>query len=549
MNSLSACRRWLCPTLNPFQLIIGVAVALVLFYNQNVWKALVALVPYAGVSTAVFYASFGVFLASFFSLLLLLLSFRVVLKPLLMLLLLVSAGTLYFINSYGVAIDKDMIQNVFETDTREAAALLTPLMAVYLIGLGVLPAAWVWRVPVVYPALLRGWWQRALGVVAALAVIALVVAPFYSTYASIFRQEDRLTHFINPTNVVYGTSKYMKSLLGIKKIEAINPIGLDSQFGQHIGNRPKKSLVILVVGETARAANFSLNGYSRDTNPMLRQQDILNYTDVRSCGTSTAVSVPCMFSKFGRKRYSDTKGKTNENVLDMLQRAGLSVSWRTNNSGDCKGVCSRIPHEDLSRSTNEALCEDGECLDGVLLDGLQSYVDSLPDHALMVFHSNGSHGPEYFRRYPASLERFTPVCKSNQLGSCTNEELVNVYDNTILYTDDFLNQVIEFLKRNSDARDTAMIYLSDHGESLGEDGLYLHAAPYAIAPDTQTHVPMVAWFSPGAYANWGLPQDCLRQHQGDALSHDNVFHTLLGLFDVQTSEYKPELDMFQSCRQ
>jgi lipid A ethanolaminephosphotransferase len=541
-------RGWRWPHLNPFQLIVCVAILLVSFYNRGVWKALLTLVPYEGLSTAAFYASFGVFLVAFFSLLLLLLSFRYVLKPALMLLLLVSAGTLYFISSYGVSIDKDMIQNVFETDMRETKALLTPRMALYLIGLGVVPAILVWLQPVRYPTLWRGWWQRLLGMVCALVVVAAVVAPFYLTYASIFRQEDKLTHFINPTNVVYGTSKYIKTVLGIKKVHAIIPIGLDGKFGAQITGRPKKSLVILVVGETARADHFSLNGYGRNTNPELQKQDILNYGDVSSCGTATAVSVPCMFSRFNREDYGDKKGKTTENVLDILQRAGLNVFWRTNNSGDCKGVCARIPYEDMSRSENPALCKDGECLDEILLESLQSYVDKQIGDALVVFHSNGSHGPEYFRRYPASMERFTPVCRTNQLGSCTNEELVNVYDNTILYTDYFLNQVIEFLKRNSQTRDTAMLYVSDHGESLGEDGMYLHGAPYAIAPDAQTRVPILAWFSPNAFTNWGLSQDCLRQNQSAKLTHDNVFHTLLGLFDVQTQEYKSELDMFLPCR-
>ncbi|HSC74618.1 MAG TPA: sulfatase-like hydrolase/transferase, partial [Pseudomonadales bacterium] len=311
--------------------------------------------------------------------------------------------------------------------------------------------------------------------------------------------------------------------------------------------RPKKSLVIFVVGETARADHFSLNGYGRDTNPELQKQDILNYTDVHSCGTSTAVSVPCMFSKFGRGDYSDKKGKTHEDVLDMLQRAGIKVFWRDNNS-DCKGTCLRIPNDDVAKRKNSPFCNDIRCLDEVMLEDLQAYVDSLPDNALIVLHSDGSHGPEYFDRYPEAFERFKPACKTNQLGSCTQEEVINVYDNTILYTDHFLSQVIEFLKRNNAQRDTAMIYVSDHGESLGENGLYLHAAPYAVAPEAQTHVPMVAWFSPDAFAHWGIDQNCLKQKQKDSLSHDNVFHTLLGLFEVQSKEYKPALDMFNSCR-
>jgi lipid A ethanolaminephosphotransferase len=375
-----------------------------------------------------------------------------------------------------------------------------------------------------------------------------MVGAFYSTYAPIFREEDKLTHFINPTNYLYAVGKFTKQSLVIEKVEALQQIGLDSKTGPELAKRKKKSLVIFVVGETARADHFSLNGYERDTNPELKKQDILNFTGVHACGTSTAVSVPCMFAVFPREDFSNKKGKTYEGVLDVLQRAGISVFWRDNNS-DCKGTCLRIANDDVSKRKNSPFCNERRCLDEVMLEDLQAYIDGLEDNALIVLHSDGSHGPEYFDRYPESMERFKPVCRTNQLSSCSTEELVNVYDNTILYTDYFLSQVIELLKRNEAERDTAMIYVSDHGESLGENGLYLHAAPYSIAPEAQTHVPMVMWFSPGAYQDWGISKDCMQAKQGDPeLSHDNIFHSLLGLFDVQSTVYQSGLDMFSSCR-
>ncbi|HHB0951760.1 TPA: phosphoethanolamine transferase, partial [Vibrio cholerae] len=248
---------------------------------------------------------------------------------------------------------------------------------------------------------------------------------------------------------------------------------------------------------TARADHFSLNGYARETNPELSKQDIVNFTQVRSCGTSTAVSVPCMFSQYPREDYSDKKAKTHEGLLDILQRAGVQVLWLENNS-DCKGTCLRVPNRDIPKTQPSPFCDGKNCLDESLLVGLQEYIDGLQDDAIIVLHSDGSHGPEYYERYPKEMERFQPVCRTNQLGSCSKEELVNVYDNTILYTDHFLTKVIELLKRNADKRDTAMIYVSDHGESLGENGVYLHAAPYSIAPQAQIHVPMVMWFAPQA---------------------------------------------------
>lgn len=533
--------------MSPLRLVLIVALALVLFYNNALWHALNSHVPLDGVKAAVFYASFAGFLVTFITLLLTLVSFKYLLKPMLVLLLLCSAAATYFMNSYGVSIDTVMVQNIFETNVGEAGALFSRRLLAYMFLLGILPAVLVWRAPVMYPPFWRGIRNKSVALVLSLVAIVAMVGPFYSTYAPLFRNPNTLTHFINPTNYIYAVNKYAKQRLVIKEAPTVKPIGEDSKARARLAARPKKSLVIFVVGETARADHFSLNGYARDTNPELKKQDILNYTDVHSCGTSTAVSVPCMFSKFSRDEYSDKKGKTYEDVLDMLQRAGITVFWRDNNS-DCKGACLRISNDDVSRRKNSVFCNDIRCLDEVMLEDLQAYVDSLPDNALIVLHSDGSHGPEYFDRYPEAFERFKPACKTNQLGSCTREEVVNVYDNTILYTDHFLSQVIEFLKRNNTQRDTAMIYVSDHGESLGENGLYLHAAPYAVAPEAQTHVPMVAWFSSDAFMHWGIDQNCLKRKQQDVLSHDNIFHTLLGLFEVQSKEYKPALDMFNACR-
>ena len=534
--------------ISPGRLVVLVALALVLFFNAPTWQALHALVPLDSVKVAAFYLSFAVFMLAFISLLLTLVSFKYLLKPALTLLLLCSASATYFMGSYGVSIDTVMVQNIFETNPAEAGALLSARMLGYILVLGVLPAIVIWRLPVRYPPFFRGLLNKLIMIAACLVTVAVMVGTFYSTYAPIFRDEDKLTHYINPTNYIYAVSKYAKQRFGSKESLVLQQIGLDSKTGAELAARPKKSLVIFVVGETARADHFALNGYARETNPELKKQDILNFTGVHSCGTSTAVSVPCMFSVFPRQDFSDKKGKTHEGVLDVLQRAGIKVFWRDNNS-DCKGTCLRIPGDDVSKRKNSPFCNERRCLDEVMLEDLQAYIDTLDDNAMIVLHADGSHGPEYFDRYPDSFERFKPVCHTNQLSSCSTEELVNVYDNTILYTDHFLSQVIELLKRNAKQRDTAMIYVSDHGESLGENGLYLHAAPYSIAPESQTHVPMVMWFAPDAYKNWGIDKGCMQGKLDDPeLSHDNVFHSLLGLFTVQSTVYQPQLDMFNSCR-
>jgi lipid A ethanolaminephosphotransferase len=306
-------------------------------------------------------------------------------------------------------------------------------------------------------------------------------------------------------------------------------------------------LVVLVVGETARAANFSLGGYERETNPLLAAQPILYFPNVTSCGTNTAVSVPCMFSPFGQKRYSDTKAKSHESLLDVVQRTGVSVLWRDNNSG-CKSTCDRVPRHGGNELRREAFCDGDGCFDEVLLEGLPRWIDGLQGDGLVVLHQQGSHGPAYYKRSPAAFKKFLPECADAAVEACSRQEIVNAYDNTILYTDFVLSRLIGLLEPAAGRFDVAMLYVSDHGESLGEGGLYLHGLPWLFAPSEQTHVPMLVWLSDGFSADRGIDRACLEQRRHESHSHDDLFHSVLGLFDVATRIYQPELDLFRPCR-
>lgn len=284
------------------------------------------------------------------------------------------------------------------------------------------------------------------------------------------------------------------------------------------------------------------------TNPRLKAEEgLINFSNVHSCGTETAVSVPCMFSNLGRADYSDARARTQEGLLDVLQRAGLRVLWRDNQSG-CKGTCDRVAFQDLSESKDPALCDGGECHDEILLRDLQAFIDGLQQDTVLVLHQMGSHGPAYFKRYPREYEKFTPVCASNDFSACSRDSIINGYDNTLLYTDHVLASLIDLLRKNEERIDTGMLYLSDHGESLGEYNLYLHGTPYLLAPDQQKHVGMLAWFSPGYQSAFGLDSGCLRQRSNEELSQDNLFHSMLGLLEVRTGAYDPGLDLFAPCR-
>ncbi|HXC58682.1 MAG TPA: sulfatase-like hydrolase/transferase, partial [Steroidobacteraceae bacterium] len=366
--------------------------------------------------------------------------------------------------------------------------------------------------------------------------------PMYSSYASFFRNQDVARYFIAPANVLVGSTTLVRKTLHGR--QPYIKVGEDAKRAATKQTRPL--VVIFVVGETARAANFSLGGYARETNPLLKQKDIYYYTDVHSCGTATAVSVPCMFSDLPRSEFKLNAADHRDTVLDILQRAGVAVSWIDNQSG-CKKVCARVPTEE-ARSYHPDSCKDGECLDDALLHALTAKLAQTQRDALIVLHAMGSHGPTYFRRVPPDHEVFKPTCPTQQIETCTDEQIVNSYDNSIAYTDYVLAGLIDALAAQQDRVDAVLLYVSDHGESLGENGLYLHGQPYLIAPEVQKKVPMLLWFSRGAPARLKLDGACLRTHLNDTASHDNVSHTLLGVHDVVTTVYRPELDLLKTCR-
>jgi len=345
----------------------------------------------------------------------------------------------------------------------------------------------------------------------------------------------------------------LASVLGQDTRSAGRPreaIGLDASRGKWAQTPHRRPLlVVLVVGETARAANWGLNGYRRATTPQLAAMpELISFAQVTSCGTNTEVSLPCMFSPWGRRQYDEARVRRSESLLHVVQRAGVNVFWRDNQSG-CKGVCDGIPHEVVDPRQSPALCEEGRCLDEALLVGLERRLQR-PDGGdqFLVLHQLGNHGPAYDKRYPDAFRRFTPVCATADLRRCSREQIVNAYDNALLYTDHVLARTIAWLREHGAGRDTALIYVSDHGESLGENGLYLHGLPYAIAPDVQTQVPMLLWLSPGIAETQGIDTACVRQRAAQPAAHDHLFHSLLGLLDVSTSLYDPAMDLLQPCR-
>lgn len=523
--------------------------------NWPLWKAFADLPDVTGTRGLLFGIGFGLMVAAAMAALLSLLAWRSTFKPVLTVVLLTAAVSAHFMGSYGVVIDPTMVLNVLGTDVRETRDLLSLRLLETLLLLAALPLWWLWRQPVDY----RHWPTRALrnalSLIGALAALAALTLLCFQDLSGTMRNHKELRYLVNPLNGFYSVGRvaYAKQA---KPAGPPLPIGLDARPLAPLAGQ-RTPLLLLVVGETARADHFALNGYPRDTDPELRTLDVLSFRNVTSCGTNTAASLPCMVSHLGRTAH-DARTHDYENLLDLLQRAGLAVLWIENQAG-CKEVCDRVPHTrpELpapgTTAPDARLCPNGECLDEAMLHGLDARLAALPAAqrargVVLVIHQMGSHGPAYSQRSPADRKRFAPECTSTVLQQCDHQQLVNAYDNSIAYTDHVLAQSVGWLKQQTAAYDPAMLYLSDHGESLGENNLYLHGLPYAIAPREQTQVPLIAWLPPQRLQADRLDLSCLRGRLDTALSHDNLFHTVLGLARVRASEYQSALDALAPCR-
>ncbi|BBE78932.1 MULTISPECIES: phosphoethanolamine transferase EptA [Enterobacteriaceae] len=535
------------PSLSRLSFLILFALYIALILNIAFYRQAFRLLPVDSLHNALVFASMPVVAFSVINIALTLTSFLRLDRLTISLFILVSAAAQYFIMSFGIIIDRSMVTNILDTTPAESFALLSPRMVVVLLLSGALMVLIAWWIKIKAPV---SAWRSIISRLVSIAVSALLIVfvalLFYKDYASLFRNNKELVKSLSPSNsITAGLSWYSHHRMDNLPLVRI---GEDAQQRAQMQNGPRKNLTILIVGETSRAANFSLGGYAHDTNPRLKQDNVVYFPNTTSCGTATAISVPCMFSNMPRQNYDEELAHHQEGLLDIIQRAGIQVLWNENDGG-CKGACDRVPHQDVTALNLPGLCIDGECQDEALFHQLEDYINNLQHDGVIVLHTIGSHGPTYYNRYPAAFRKFTPTCDTSQIQTCTQEQLVNTYDNTILYIDYIVDKAIKLLQSKQDKFTTSLVYLSDHGESLGEDGVYLHGLPYSIAPETQKHIPMLIWLSEDYQKRYGVDNQCLQKEaQQKNFSQDNLFSTMLGMTGVSTKEYRAQDDILTACR-
>jgi len=469
------------------------------------------------------------------------------LKPVIALFLIVSSILAYFCNEMGVVFHQEMLLNIAETvrdnNSAEALELASMPLIRHVLIFGIAPTVLLTFVQIQPRRFLAEFGVRAVVLATGLILLAGVTLPNYRHVTYFARDNRDLRLDITPIFPLISAVKLID-----RRLHPKSPFRVIDATAFQRSNRTKRSIGIMVVGETARADRFSLGGYARKTNPLLEEIPDVLFAKASSCGTSTLFSVPCMFSMRGRTSYEPDEASSESNVLDILTAAGIKTVWIDNNSS-CKKVCNRIENLNLRENPDESseFYDEMGYFDEVLLQEIDAYLGKDGPDTLIVLHTLGSHGPAYGRRFPSRFGVFKPFCQQSSPTDCTVEEVTNAYDNSIYYTDYLLSQLIQRLQSRSDEVDTFLFYASDHGESLGENGVYLHGLPYAIAPLAQKSVPFIVWTSPqfrdgraGGLENaMSLPQE--------GLSHDNISHTLLGIYDVTASSYRRDLDILDAA--
>lgn len=529
-----------------YRLIILISILFTVFYNFTFFKNTLNIYPLSEnnilhvISLAILLISLNIFIFSLFA-------SKYSTKPLLISLVVISSFTAYFMDTYQVIIDTEMIRNSMQTNLDESLDLFTIKLILYVLLLGIIPSLFIYKVKLKEETFKQAAISKIKYLLFSLIIILVVVFSFNKFYTSFFREHKPLRYNVNPIYWIYSVGNYVNKTYNAGSLE-LKKIGEDAKIILPNDEVDKKELIILVVGEATRADRFSLNGYKKETNSLLKKEEIINFSNMYSCGTSTAVSVPCMFSIYDKNSYDYKKGLYTENVIDVLHKTkDIKVLWRDNNSSS-KGVANRVDYEDFKTPQTNTICDEIECRDEGMIVGLDKYIEkNKGKDILIVLHQMGNHGPAYYKRYPKEFEKFTPVCKTNQLEQCSQEEVSNAYDNAILHTDYFLSEVIKFLKPYQKDYETAMLYMADHGESLGENGLYLHGVPYFMAPDNQIHVASVMWIGDGDIKE-DIDVEKLKSYSNRKFSQDNLFHTLLGLFEVETKEYVKELDILNDAK-
>lgn len=533
------------PEMSPWSMIIWVSIAIAAGYNSAFWQSVWNFSGGDSFFRWQITIGMALFLLSLLVIFFSLFSFRLSLKPLLIWVLLASALSDFFMRRYGIRIDESIVRNLLQADHLDVVETVSWDLVRHTLLLGVLPAALVLWVRIRWQPWLSQWPQRLMVLGSAVLLICMLAVTQHRELVGFISDHKFLRYQVNPPNHIDALLKYLSHRY--KELREDRPFVIRDPNPIRVLH-PRPVQVVLVIGESARGDRFALNGYARPTTPRLSARgDVLSFHPTTACGTSTFVAVPCLLSPDARAQFNRRQALHSDNLVSLLQRAGVTPFW-VENDGGCGPNCQRMPSEqviEIDEASHPQFCRGVDCDDRALLSALKPLLASRDDR-LIVLHQRGSHGPAYHLRTPKPWATFQPVCREDRPSLCDRAGLDNAYDNTIVLTDWLLAESIAQLAAQPGI-DTALVYIGDHGESLGEDGVYLHAYPYLLAPKEQLEVPFLLWLSPGMQQRLNVSLRCLGQQAGP-FSHDQLFHTLISLFSVQSPLLQPSLSLLSACQ-
>lgn len=447
---------------------------------------------------------------------------RIVGRILLAVLALINATAVYFITTYNVMMDATTIANVFNTRYSEASGFFSWSLWIGITVFGVLPALWCLLQPVVMDK------ARKMGICCGASLGVVVVEALLNINQTLWisQHDTELGGLLQPWSYVVNTVR----LASFRMDEQAEEIRLPD--GKITDN--EKAVVVLVIGESARKANFQLYGYQRQTNPRLSRCEGLKVYQATACATYTTAGTKAILEP-------QNTDELYEVLPNYAFRMGVDVSWRTSNWGEPPiHIDEYLTDGELA----EKYADTNKDYDGILFAGLRERITtSKKDKVLIILHTSTSHGPNYSDKYPKEFEIFKPVARNVEEGEKNVALLVNAYDNTIVYTDFLLDSLISTLRSMEDWK-SAMIFISDHGESLGEKGMFMHGLPMRIAPKEQYEIPLLVWTSDGFrdYRPYGG-----RQADGSlppVLEQHYIFHSVLNLLSIDSPAYNKKHDIF-----
>lgn len=432
----------------------------------------------------------------------------------------------YFINVLHIGITPDAIQSLLNTNFSEATSFLNPYFLLYVFGICLIVLFALYKIKIKrYKTLLQ----------ALMIKIIMLGIYFIGAYGLWFKVigKDLILQLRPLSSIVTPISPIRSAVLLYNSKQKLTMKYQNIALDAHLAPQERPKILVLVLGESVRSAN--VNAYSKELMPNFRSlPQSLSFSNFSACGVITAISVPCMLTSYTHDTYTNRYlSDYIDNILDITQRVGIQTYWLDNNSGSAKscigGLCKRIKNQYYF---------DG--LDGVMFEKLDEILKQTKQSSFIIVHTYGSHGPDYFHRYPKEFEIYKPTCQTSALNQCTLQEIINAYDNSILYTDSLLYDTIEQLQKLQNDFDVSLWFISDHGESLGEGGNYMHGGlPYSLSPDFQTKVASMMWFGERLQKEY----KSFKSKENAPLSQDYIFHSILGYFGIETKDYNPKLDL------